>query len=426
MRNQVRTGQLANGFRYYSQYDYSHGTHLAGIGTKVGAIHASDGCVGLPHLVEHMLARQSMKYSSREVDLICQKYLGQADEDINIRIDRVSTFYGFGDLRTNKAMVDCFDVMAHFLRDRMLTMEGLEVERAAVLNEYYLRGVDDMPALIDDSIHEIMYSDNPARMRIDCIPADLAGISISKVRSFVKKHYVPRNMFMIMLGPKFEEVKQFAESYFGDNQWEDKSVPRMNHNNFKTLPVLKGIVSSEIVRPHIGQYHFALGFPTESYISSDAETLEMIARILTFRLAFRLRESNRKFDEGVYRANVYTSRSFVHGLIYATFATVGRDFAQYGEQAILEECDKLKNELVDDRELDAMSHYVDSAYLEAFNKNPTALSEMIIEAVCNGDEDMTHLHGFRNRLHAVSRKKIRNVANKYFTKDYARVLIKPA
>jgi len=161
-------------------------------------------------------------------------------------------------------------------------------------------------------------------------------------------------------------------------------------------------------------------------MSKDAEALDVLARILAFRLRWRLREENRNFYEGVYRANVYTSRSFVHGLLYTNFATVGGEFAKRGEEIVLEEVRKLKEGLVDDREFDAMVFYLDNNYLDVFRKVALNLSEMIIEAVCNGDEELTHLHSFRQRLHRVTRKKLRCVANKYFTKNYARVLIKPA
>lgn len=69
------------------------------------------------------------------------------DDDINIRIDRTSTHFGFADLLKKKSMLTCLDVMAHFLRDKIVSAEGIDVEKSAVHNEYYLRGVDIMPNL---------------------------------------------------------------------------------------------------------------------------------------------------------------------------------------------------------------------------------------------------------------------------------------
>ena len=423
MRNEVKIGRLNNGFKFYSQYDWSGSTHLAGIGVKVGSLHTPPGCVGLPHLVEHLLARESLKYAPLQAEMIFAKHLGDPDEDINIRIDRVSTFYGFGDLLKRESMLACLDVMATFLRDRIITAEGIDVEKAAIHNEYYLRGADSMWSLIDDSMHGLMYKHNPARFRVDCEVNDLRGIKRSQIASFIRKHYVPENMFLVVLGSRFEEVRELAKRYFDD--LKNKPRPVLNYDHSDNFPVLASIRSNEIERAGIGQFHLALGFPTESYKSKDAEALDVLARILAFRLRQRLREENRIFDQGVYRANVYTSRSFLHGLIYTAFATVSGEFVQKGEEIVLEETQKLKEELVSDEGLDAMVSYIDNARQDAFKKIALTLSEMIIEAVCNDDEELTHLHSFRQRLHRITRKKLLHVANKYFGKNYARVLIRP-
>ena len=424
MRNEVRWGELPNGVRFYSQYDWSGSTNLAGIGIKAGAIHVPPGCVGLPHLAEHLLARESLKYPSDEVDLIFEKFLGDPDEDINIRIDRISTHFGFGDLLRRKDMLDCLDVMAHFLRDKIVTSKGIDVEKSAVHNEYRLRGTDVTPVLLDDLFHRTAYTTNPARLRIDCEKDDLLKIKRSQIISFIKKHYVTENLFLVVLGPRFEEVRELTKKYFGD--WEAKPKPQLNYDDSDNFPTLTSVSSHEESRRGINQYHFALGFHTENYASKDAEALQVLARILAFRLRHRLRDGNRIFDGGIYRANVEISKSFTHGLIYATFATTNGEFAKNGEDVVLEEFNRLKEELVSDREFDAMIYRINTTHLEAFRKVPEALAEMVIEAVCNGDEELTQLHSFRQRLHKIKRKKLLAVANKYFTPNYIRVLIKPA
>lgn len=422
MRHEIKVGELKNGFRFYSQYDWSGSTNLAGIGVKAGSLHTPPGCVGLPHLVEHLLARESLKYPPREAELIFEKFLGDPDEDINIRIDRVSTHYGFADLFRRKHMLTCLDVMAHFLCDKIITAEGIDVEKAAVLNEYHLRGLDFMPCLLDDLMHGLVYEYNPARFRIDCEPGDLEKIKRSQIAGFVKKQYIAGNMFLIVLGPKFDQVKELAEEYFND--WESKPVPQLAYNHSDDLPALKTIKSVEVMRD-IGQFHVGVGFPTENYMSKDSEGLDILGRILAFRLRQRLREGNREFRKGVYRANVWTSRSSVHGLFYATFATVDGEFAKGGERIILEETRKLKEELAGNDEFDAAMTRLDTVYLESFSKNALSLSELIIEAVCNGDDELAHLHMFRSRLRKVTRRKLLSIANKYFTDNYARVLIRP-
>jgi len=423
MRNEVKVGMLPNGLRFYSQYDWSGGTNLAGIGIKAGAIHAPPGCVGLPHLVEHLLARESLKYPPDEVDFIFEKFLGDPDDDINIRIDRISTNFGFGDLLRRKDMLICLDVMAHFLRDKIVTTEGIDVEKAAVHNECYLRGRDVMPVLLDDLFHEIAYKKNPARLRIDGEKKDLKNIKQSQIKSFIDKHYTTGNMFLIVLGPKFEEVKELAKQYFGD--CKEKSSPTLDYDNSEDLPSLSLPRIAELARD-TGQYHFAIGFYTRNYLSDDTEAIDILARILAMRLRHILRDCNRKFGGGVYRANAHTSRSFIHGLIYVTFATVNSEFAKEAREVVIQEFKKLKEKLVDERELEAMVYRMNTTHMETFKKVPLSLAEMIIEAVCNGDEDLARLHSYRQRLHKVNRKKLLCVANKYFSPNYIQAMVRPA
>ncbi|MBI2063196.1 MAG: insulinase family protein [Candidatus Yanofskybacteria bacterium] len=423
MRNEIKVGILPNGVRFYSQYDWSGSSNLAGIGIKAGAIHAPPGYTGLPHLVEHLLARESLKYTLGEVDLAFEKFLGGPDDDINIRIDRVSTHFGFGNLLRRKDMFFCLDVMAYFLRDKIVTTEGIDVEKAAVLNEYCLRGTDVMPVLLDDLLHQTAYATNPARLRIDCEKEHLEKMQRSKITNFIKKHYVTDNIFLIVFGPKFEEVKELAKMYFGD--WSQKSRPQLDYDHSDDFPTITSVKSCEVERK-ISQCHLALGFYTENYMGKNTEILTVLARILAFRLRHRLRDGNRNFNEGVYRVNVDVSKSFVHGLFCITFASTSEEFVKKGEDIVLEELRKLKEVPVDNRQLDAALYRTDTVYLEAFRKNPDILAEMVIEAACNGDEDLTHLHSFRERLGKITRKKLLSVANKYFTPNYIKVIIRPA
>ncbi|OGN05042.1 MAG: hypothetical protein A2831_00005 [Candidatus Yanofskybacteria bacterium RIFCSPHIGHO2_01_FULL_44_17] len=422
MRYEVKVGKpLANGFRFYSQYDSSNTAHLAGIGVRAGGIHAPPGLVGLPHLAEHVVARESLKYGREKIELMTLA-LGGPDGDINIRIDKISTFYGFASLLKKKEMLSYFDLMADLIKDKIVNQRGVATEKAAVKNEYFLRGQDIMPELLDVLVHETAYDRNPARSRVDCGLEDLAKITPYHVRKFIKKHYVASNMFAVIMGPSFEEVKELVRRYFND--LPKCQPPILNYDHSDDYPSLTSIKSKGVIRD-VGQYYLAIAFPTENSNSSDREAIEMLADILSYRLYMRLREENIAFDQGTYRAPVETPHSHIHGLIYAWFATVSKEYSRFGEGVILEEASKLRSELVSQDEFDAARIYLDDSYLDAFRNSPAILAEMVIEAICNGDAELVGLHSFRNRLHKVTRRKLRDVANKYFTKNYVRVTIGP-
>lgn len=420
----VKMGILGNGMRYYGQYDSGRTTWLSGIGVKVGAIHMNGG---MAHFTEHIISAKSRKYSADDVELKPWRYLGDYDGDWNIFTDRTSTFYGHTDLRREKYMMEVLDIMASFVHpDYRLIDQGeiFKSEMAAVYKEYLMNGMDDMEELLGDSMHAAMYEKNPARYRIDCEPELLRKITPYAMRKFVNRYYVPKNMFLVVLGPPFHEIKEIAERYFG--KWNcDAEPPELDYDHSDDLPVFRETKSLEIARD-TKSFYCGIGFPTESYLSPDAEAIDALARILQWRLYRRLRNENSDFDGGAYRVHVETPRTLVHGMICASFATASRDFLEYGERAALEEAEKLKADLADEAQLMDTKERMLDEYVEIFRKSSGDLAHMIITAVSNGDEELKRLHDFERRVKSLKPKKLREIANKYFAKNYARVLIRPA
>lgn len=426
MSSRIGVVSLANGMKVY--YRPGHRVNVSGVGVKAGSIHDPVGKVGLAHITEHATCRLSRKHSdARKIDLMFNAYLGGPDGHINIRTDRTSTFYGHGDLLRRQHMTDVFDVMASFVNPahRMIEQEGLEIEAAAVHQEYYLNGVDAMTMLLDDLVHATLYEKNPARNRIDCELEDLQKITLNDVRRFLRRYYVPKNAFAIFLGLGKDEAICFANRHFQD--WKTTTVPTLDYDHSDDFPRFFRIRSCEVERPGIHQYHGAIAFPTERYDTCDAEAIDVIGRVLAMRLARELREGNRQFHGGTYRTPVYTERTHVHGLIYGSFATASKEFAALAEEVVIREFLRFTTDLIPQDEFDSAIAGLRNEYCDAFWNNPNALQEMIIDAVSNGDEDLDHFHSFRNRLAKVTRRKVRLIAGKYFGENgYARVLIKPA
>lgn len=425
---QVRVITLDNGMRLYC-HPTSASVHLSGIGTGAGSIFDPDGEVGMAHVAEHAVCRTSRRHpDGRKVDLLFQKYMGGPDDDINIRTDRTSVFYGHGDLLRQKYMEEIFDAMASFVHPatRLIDAEGFAVEKAAVLQEYYLRGIDSMECLSDDLMHEVMYEKNPIRRRIDCELDDLKRITLNDLRKFLRRYYVPRNAFAVILGPTVESAKAMAERYFHD--WEGRSVPTLDYDHSDDFPTFQSVRSCEVVRRGIHQYHCGIGFPTKTFLTLDplhAEALDIARNIMERRLNWALREGNRHPRKGAYRTPVYTERSFVHGMFWATFATNSREFEARAEEIVLKEYKRLTTDLVFHDELQSAAESIHNAYLDAFWNVPLNLCEMIIHAATNGDPDLKKLHARRENIRRVTRRLVREVAREYFTDHYARVLIKP-
>ena len=414
----VSAGVLKNGFRFYTQYNSE--SHVSGIGVRAGSIYDPAGKNGLSHLAEHMLTGYS-----REEELKFEEYgCGPEESGINVRVDRASAFFGHNLLLRREYASELWKIIAGYLNKPRVTRGMLEMEQAAVLNEYFLRGEDKAEDVVETLMHGNMYERNPARNKVDCEPADLKNITCADMRQFVRTYYAPNNLFAIILNLPFQKVKRLCEEYFGD--LKTSSDPPTISSRGETRPTFPAPRYVEIERPGIHQYHVAIGFPTNPYGDKDDEALDVIAKIWTFRLRLALRDRNRKWGEGTYRVLSFTPRTRVHGMIYIWFATPSEAFAREGAERVVKECEVLKRDPVPDDELAAMSNKLWNAYVDDFGNTPDQLCERIIAAATNGDEDMRRLNSYLGRLARVGKKSLNRVANEYFTPGYLHLLLKPA
>lgn len=430
----ITCDELKNGFRYYAVYDKK--ANVSGVGVKHGSIYDPLGKAGLSemivrpkrgraHFTEHVIFNCSTKYSAEEVERILWHRLGDLESGLhNTRTDHTSTFYGHNSLLKQAYMLECLDVFASLLRDRIIDSDYFLTEQAAVHQEYLERGEDSLEWFLYITLLASLYERNPIRNRIDCEKEDLKNMTVRDIRKIVAQYYVPQNMFLLVLGPSHKKTKRLAEEYFGD--MEGKPPPPLEYDHGEDFPRLSSPREISPSRRGISQYHLVIGFPTEAYHSKDAEVIDVMSRILWKRIYEPLRYQNSDFEKGSYHPMVETQRTFVHGLLSIHFSSKSREFVEWGREEIFRELERLKSERVEDWELRIQRDFLDSQFVDAFQNSPNELAELIIGAVTNGDEDLEFLHGFRRRLSRVTRKKILEAANKYFSSPHVQMLISPA
>src|SRR3989344_9611131 len=283
MKGRINVTIFDNGIHLYSMANSN--LNLSAIGFRSGSIHAPPGLSVMNHLVEHIVCRRGTNYTEREAERIMNRYMGGTHGvDINIRCDRSSVLFGHGDLRRREYMWKCFDMNADLVKSamldacglgpRVLSHKGLKVEKAAIHNEYRLRGTDIAEEHIYDLLHWQMYERNPARRRIDCGLNDLKGIKLDQVRQFIRDRYTTKTMFVILIGPKNNEAVEKVRECFGD--LPKRSPVPLDYDHSDDLPVLDGIRSFELIRPGIRQSHVAIAFPTGKYLSKDSVALDVL------------------------------------------------------------------------------------------------------------------------------------------------------
>ena len=438
----LSVSQLANGIHVISSPNRMQ--NVSGTGFRVGSAYDPVGRRGMNHLTEHGLAQQSTIHSGRDMDLLVFRLMGGYDGDVNIRVDRTSTFFGHDDLYSRRDMHEAFDAFAQMIFDGiqdargrlerpLLDGDGLDTEKSAVHNEYRLRGTDLPESEITDALYSAMWERNPIKNRIDCEPHELKKITLSELKRFVRRWYSTGRMFTVFMGLDHAEARRKTEKYYGSLKETHPIEPRWEE--FDRVPRLEGIRHVELVHPGARQHHVALGFPTRAYMSPDDEAIDILSSVWEFRLFQKLRAQNRSFDGGVYRAGALTDRSFLHGILYSWFATVGSfDYAMELAQVAERECDNLKRRKLSKAEhhdlqveIETMRGMLRRKFMGAFKWYPGVSSELVINSFCNGDNTLEHLVAYPSRLDAVTCSSVQKAAEDYMTVPdrMVRVVLKP-
>lgn len=419
----VKFDRIRNGMIFYSQV--SKAAHMGGVGIKAGSVNDPPSKRGLAHLAEHVIFGGHDPESDRDIDInYYERYMGGPESGALVQTGHTYTFYGTDQLLRRSHILDCFDRLSQQVMNRRITAVATEREKAAVHNEFYRNGSDYIPDILGVHLRKLIYTTNPVKNRVDCELPEFEKITASDIRGFVRKWYVPRNMFAILFGPQFLDVKRRVEKNF--EGIEIPSEPRLEFDRADCTPSFAEVRSKNIFLPRLNQHHVAMGFPTETFNSKDSEALDVLARILAFRLRMRIRNGNQDFRRGVYRVMAYTERTYLHGMFYIVFATVGSaEYAREVEGAILDEINKLKKDLTLSDEFDAIRKNIEWQYRLIFRDAPGVLAGMVIDCAANGDEELAGLHSFIPNLRRVTQRKLREVVNKYFSAGFARICISP-
>lgn len=432
----VKYGQLPNGLRFYTQYDSSSTKEIAVIAIKAGSFHDLPNQRGLAHITEHVVCGQSETYDRESAWRLKSKITGDSDEDILITTDRTATTYGPADCRKKTDNRKLFQMYAEMVSKPIIKKNVLMSEKAAVHQEHFLRGRDCAGVYIFDLLNQLVFPKTfLCSSPIDGSMWQVHRITVGSIKKFVNKYYVPRNAFVVYLGPKFYEAELVIADNLGNwgADWNRKKNKEAKFSSKKGLGGFKILTSHNrktIKWPGIHQHHIAIGFPTETYLTNDAEALDILARVLSDRMYTELRDKNFNWREGAYRTPVCTERTFMHGLLAFNFATLDEGFSKYGELVFKEQCQRLCSELISKDELETWVGYeYEYCFQDMIQNGSGWLVDYIITAVSNGDLDLTKLHTRGERLLRLlkrgGRQYLREVARKYLSGHSATVIIKP-
>ena len=281
-------------------------------------------------------------------------------------------------------------------------------ERDVVFEERRMRTESTPLGKFQESLEALFWESHPYGWPVIGWPSDIPAITKAQADEFYALHYAPQNITLILVGDfETERAIQLCERYFGRIPRGEREAPEVVTLEMKQK-VEKRMNAEAEANPQVDiLWHTpAAGHP-------DSHALEVLAAVLSGR-------SGRLHKALVLRDEVATS-SFAQQMSrkYAGMFNIGGEAKDPNtpgevEAAIYFEVDRLKNELVSERELQKVKNNFAAMAVRRTSSNFHLLVQLI---QYEGVGDWKSINNEIPNILNVTAEDVRRVAGKYLVKE---------
>ncbi|MBI2269599.1 MAG: insulinase family protein [Bacteroidetes bacterium] len=398
---------LNNGLRVIVHNDTSTPMVCMNILYDVGARDEDPDKTGFAHLFEHLMFGGSVNIPSY-------------DEPLQ-RVGGENNAFTTNDITNYYLTLPSNNIETAFWleSDRMLSLgfseKSLEVQRNVVIEEFRQRYLNQPYGDVWLLLKPMAYKVHPYMWAtIGKEISHIENARMEDVKAFFHKHYKPVNAIMVLSGDiTTEKAKPLAEKWFGPipgGEPNKRNLPvEPVQTEARSLTVEKDVPVDAIYKV----YHMCSKYDQEYY------TVDLISDVLSRGNSSRFHNELLKKQKLFSDINAYVSGDLDKGLFVVSGKLVKGVKMEDAEKAIDAELDKLKTQLVDEKELTKVKNKMESALvfseMDIMNK---AMNLAISEHL--GDADI--INHEVEKYNAVTASGIQEQAKKIFTKQNSSVL----
>ena len=199
-----------NGVKLIVEEDHSAPVAMVQIWLKVGGRDEVPGKTGLAHVFEHMMFKGSKKLEAGEYSKIISA-MGGSDNAFT-STDYTAYFETVPAAEVSRVLKMEAERFAHLkLRDK-----DFQSEIKVIMEERRMRTEDDANSRMFEELSAASLRLHPYRNPVIGWMQDLEALTIDDVKAFYKKHYVPANVTVVVVGDvDFHQVKKVVGKTFG-------------------------------------------------------------------------------------------------------------------------------------------------------------------------------------------------------------------
>lgn len=207
---ELKEANFKNGIKLIVEEDHSAPVAMIQIWLKVGGRDELPGKTGLAHVFEHMMFKGSNKLGPGEFS----KRISAMGGNDNAFTSTDFTAY-FETVPSNR-VAEVLAMEAERFANLKLRDEDFQKEIKVIMEERRMRTEDDPNSRMFEELSAASLRLHPYRNPVIGWMQDLEKLTIEDVKAFYKKHYVPGNAIVVIVGDvDFSQMKKVVANTFG-------------------------------------------------------------------------------------------------------------------------------------------------------------------------------------------------------------------
>ncbi len=317
----------------------------------IGARDEDENKTGFAHLFEHLMFGGSVNIPNYDEPL---QMVG--GENNAFTTNDITNYYC-------TVPVENLETAFWLESDRMLSLaftdRSLEVQRSVVIEEFKQRYLNQPYGDVWLLLRPLAYKNHPYKWAtIGKEISHIENATMEDVKSFFKAHYMPSNAILVVAGNvEVEQVKEMAEKWFEPIPGGQKPVRNLpvepKQTESRQMTVERDVPASSIYKA----YHMCARNDDAYY------SVEIISDILSRGNSARLYKSLVKEKQLFSEISAYVLGDFDKGLFVVSGKISDKVKMEDAENGILEELNKIKNDFVDDNELQKCKNKIESTVI---------------------------------------------------------------
>ena len=406
----------------FIEYDLDNGLHVilhqdktvplavTSVMYHVGSKDDSPDRTGFAHFFEHLLFEGTKNIDRGQFMKIVESNGGS----LNAYTSNDETYY-FEFFPSNKLELGLWlesERMLHPVIDEIGVQTQNEVVKEEKRSNYDNRPYGQLLPQITQSL----FKKHPYRWLPIGSMEHLDSATLDEFIAYNKKFYVPNNAVLVVAGNfEIDDVKKKISDYFGPIP-RGNDVPRINI----TEDPIKAEIKKKFYDPNIQLPMGLVSYRIPSFKDRDAYVLDMISSILSGGKSSRLYKKmvdDKKVSVQVQAVNL----SFEDYGIYVILSLpVGENTLQTLYDNIDEEIEKLKVDLISDREYEKLQNEFENSFIST-NASMSGIANSLASYYLLHD-NVNLINQRLDIYKSITKEEIRDVANKYLNKDSRAVI----